>query len=97
MKVIREKTILNKIDEEIDDKSKPPIARIDLDEDEFGDFISCLSEGVISISFQGILTGLKTEVVDKVTRSSISKRNGNWSGSYVVYRDVYVQCCYEKE
>lgn len=97
MNVIREKSILEKIDAEIDDKSKPPIVRIDLNEDEFEGFIINLSKGVISLDFDGTLTGLKHHLIKKVSRSNINKRSGNWGGSYVVYRGVSVQCFYEEE
>lgn len=95
MKVIREKSILEKIDTEIDDNSKPPIVRIDLNEGEFEDFLKTLSKGILSTSFEGTLIGLKTDVVHKVSKSSVRMRVGRWSGSYVVYREVCVQCCYE--
>lgn len=97
MKVFREKSILDKIDEEINKKGLPNVVRIDLDEGEFEDFIRELSSGMLGTTFDSILTGLKTNYIDKVGRSKVRVRNGNWLGSYVVYRDTCVQCCYEEE
>lgn len=102
MKVIREKSILDKIDEEIDNKNKPPIVRIDLDECEFVRFLQSICEGVVSTSCHGQLNKLKMNLRHHVTRSNIRfkvpvKGNIKYLGSYVVYRDVCVQCCYEEE
>lgn len=102
MKVIREKSVLEKIDAEIDDVKKPPIVRIDLDEGEFYQFLLSICEGVISTSFEGKLTRLKTNLSHFVTNSDIRykvpvKGIIRYLGSYVVYRDVCVQCCYGEE
>lgn len=102
MKVIREKSILEKIDVEIDDKSKPPIIRIDLDESEFYHFLLSICEGVISTSFEGQLNrlkmGLEHHVTDSSIRSKVPVRGRiKYLGSYVVYRGVSVQCCYDEE
>lgn len=97
MKVIREKTILQKIDDEIDKKGLPKIVRIDLEEGDFDNFIRELSSGILSTTFDSILTGIKPNYVSKVSRSNVRVRNGKWLGSYVVYRDVSVQCCYEED
>ncbi|QDP64720.1 MAG: hypothetical protein GOVbin2917_35 [Prokaryotic dsDNA virus sp.] len=97
MKVIREKTILQKIDDEIDKKGLPKIVRIDLDEGEFEDFLLCLvNENICTTSWSEIV-GIKRKYFYDVTKSEVRCRNGKWLGSYVVYRDVCVQCCYEEE
>lgn len=97
MKVIREKSILEKIDAEIDDIKKPPIVRIDLDEGEFEDFLNILSHSKIAISCHNKLIGLKAGVYQSVSKSNVRIKYEKWLGSYVVYRDVTVQCCYEEE
>ena len=102
MKVIREKNILEKIDAEIDDVKKPPIVRIDLDEDEFYQFLLSICEGIVSSSFEGKLNRLKMNLGHHVTDSNIRfkvpvKGSIRYLGSYVVYRDVCVQCCYGEE
>lgn len=101
MKVIREKSILEKIDAEIDDKTKPPIVRIDLDEEEFRSFLTSICDGVLSTNFAGELNRLKVDLSHLVGNSrvnfSVTTRGLlKYRGSYIVYRNVCVQCCYEE-
>lgn len=96
MKVIREKSILGKIDEEINKKSLPDIIRIDLDEGEFEKFLRCfLKDQLLSLSYEGELRNplLSTSI----TNYSVVYKRCKWLGSFVVYRGVSVQCCYEEE
>lgn len=102
MKVIREKSILENIDAEIDDKTKPPIVRIDLDEEEFKSFLTSICDGVLSTNFEGKLNRLKVDISHLVGNSRInfsvpSRGLFRYRRSYVVYRDICVQCCYEEE
>lgn len=91
MKVIREKTILEKIDAEIDDTSKLPIVRIDLEEGEFNELLIILCETpCVELSYDMSLRSC----VKGVSKSSCSYKNSSWLGSYVIYRGVCVQCCY---
>ena len=101
MKVIREKSILEKIDAEIRDNTKPSIVRIDLDEGEFLEFLHSLCDGVIGTNPEGKLIRLKPEQSQFITESKVRYKVHHiltsFKGSYVVYRDVCVQCCYEAE
>lgn len=96
MKVFREKSILQKIDEEINKKGLPDIIRIDLDETEFEEFLRCfLKDQILSLSFEGELMNPLHST--NITNYSVGWKRRKWLGSYIVYRNVSVQCCYEEE
>ena len=98
MRVIREKSILEKIDVEIDDKSKPPIVRIDLDESEFVEFVHQISwERVVSTGSSHDIIRLDPRYVHFIGESNVRHKSGLFIGSYVFYKEVCVQCCYEEE
>lgn len=103
MKVIREKSILEKINDEIRDNTKPTIVRIDLNSTEFTEFLHSICEGVIGTNSQGELIRLKPEQSQFVTGSNVRYPEdgiigfATFKGSYVVYKGVCIQCCYEEE
>lgn len=96
MKVIREKTILQEIDDEIDKKGLPDIIRIDLEEGEFLNFLKELTEYSCSIrvGFDNKLYDIKEHLTPLVGETNLRHHKYKWLGSYVVYRSVSVQCCY---
>lgn len=103
MRVIREKSILEKINDEIRDNTKPDIVRIDLDENEFLDFMHELNgRHTVATGFNGnlkVLPEYSHLVGESNIRYTVGKFKGAFTfrGSYVFYKEVCVQCCYEEE
>lgn len=110
MNVVREESILKKIDKEIDNNTKPDIVRIDLNENEFSKFLYSLRDAgkvrpLLETSTNVVKKTSKVVLIDchndvgsfRIEGCHVfGKPTVKYKGSYIMYRDVCVQCFYEE-